>query len=84
MQKLAQVAPSSVWRHQAAAEADESQGSYSLAITEYRQVLALEPDRPGVHYRLGRTLWRVPIKGPPPRTREEARRNLSRNYSVIL
>ena len=56
MQKLAQVAPSSVWRHQAAAEADESQGSYSLAITEYRQVLALEPDRPGVHYRLGRTL----------------------------
>ena len=56
MQKLAQVAPSSVWRHQAAAEADESQGSYSLSITEYRQVLALEPDRPGVHYRLGRTL----------------------------
>jgi tetratricopeptide (TPR) repeat protein len=56
MQKLARVAPSSVWRHQAAAEAEESQGSYSLAITEYRQVLALEPDRPGVHYRLGRTL----------------------------
>jgi tetratricopeptide (TPR) repeat protein len=56
MQKLAQVAPSSVWRHQAAAEADESQGSYSLAVTEYRQVLALGPDRPGVHYRLGRTL----------------------------
>jgi tetratricopeptide (TPR) repeat protein len=56
MQKLAQVAPSSVWRHQAAAEADESQGAYSLAVNEYRQVLAMEPDRPGVHYRLGRTL----------------------------
>jgi tetratricopeptide (TPR) repeat protein len=56
MQRLAQVAPSSVWRHQAAAEADESQGAYSLAVTEYRQVLAMEPDRPGVHYRLGRTL----------------------------
>jgi tetratricopeptide (TPR) repeat protein len=56
MQKLAQVAPSSVWRHQAAAEADESQGAYSLAVTEYRQVLAMEPERPGVHYRLGRTL----------------------------
>ena len=56
MQKLVQIAPTSVWRHLAAAEADESQGSYSLAITEYRQVLALEPDRPGVHYRLGRTL----------------------------
>src|ERR1700686_1518875 len=34
MHKLAQVAPSSVWRHQAAAEADESHGSYSLAFTE--------------------------------------------------
>jgi tetratricopeptide (TPR) repeat protein len=56
MQKLAQVAPNSVWRHEAAAEAYESQGSYNLAISEYRQVLALEPERPGIHYRLGRTL----------------------------
>ncbi len=56
MQRLAQVAPDSVWRHQAAAEAYESQGSYDSAISEYRQVLAQEPTRPGVHYRLGRTL----------------------------
>jgi tetratricopeptide (TPR) repeat protein len=56
MLKLAQVAPSSVWRHQAAAEADESQGSYDQAILEYRAVLALEPARPGIHYRIGRTL----------------------------
>ena len=56
MQKLAQVAPASVWRHQTVAEADESQGSYDAAITEYRQVLALDPRRPGIHYRMGRTL----------------------------
>ena len=56
MQKLAQVAPASVWRHQTLAEADESQGSYDAAISEYRQVLALDPGRPGIHYRLGRTL----------------------------
>ena len=56
MQRLAQVAPDSVWRHQAAAEAYESQGSYDSAISEYRQVLATEPSRTGVHYRLGRTL----------------------------
>ncbi len=56
MQKLARVAPESVWRHQTLAEADESQGSYDAAITEYRQVLALDPRRPGIHYRLGRTL----------------------------
>src|SRR5262249_640482 len=56
MQKLAQVAPSSVWRHQALAEAYESQGSYDAAIGEYRQVLAQDPNRVGIHYRLGRTL----------------------------
>jgi tetratricopeptide (TPR) repeat protein len=54
--RLAQVAPGSVWRHQAAAEANESQGLYDAAITEYRRVLALDPDRPGMHFRLGRAL----------------------------
>jgi tetratricopeptide (TPR) repeat protein len=56
IEKLAQVAPGSVWRHLAAAEAHESQGSYSQAIQEYREVLRLEPNRPGIHYRIGRTL----------------------------
>jgi tetratricopeptide (TPR) repeat protein len=62
MQKLAEVAPDSIWTHQAAAEAYESQGSFDSAIGEYRHVLAIEPLRPGVHYRLGRTLlarWRA-------------------------
>jgi tetratricopeptide (TPR) repeat protein len=56
MQKLGQVAPISVWRYQAGAEVYESQGSNDTAIAEYRQVLALDPKRPGIHYRLGRTL----------------------------
>jgi len=56
MEKLAQVAPTSVWRHLAAAEAHESQGSYSQAIQEYQEVLRLEPDRPALHYRIGRSL----------------------------
>ena len=56
MQKLAQVAPASVWRHQAEAEAYESQGSNDAAISEYRQVLSVDPGRPGIHYRIGRTL----------------------------
>jgi tetratricopeptide (TPR) repeat protein len=56
VEKLAQVAPGSVWRHLAAAEAHESQGSYTQAIQEYREVLRLEPNRPGVHYRIGRSL----------------------------
>jgi len=56
MQKLSQVAPDSVWTHEAAAEAYESEGSYSSAIGEYHTVLAIEPRRPGIHYRLGRTV----------------------------
>jgi tetratricopeptide (TPR) repeat protein len=56
LHKLQEVAPNSVWRHQAAAEAFESQGSYNSAIGEYREVLKVDPSRPGVHYRIGRTL----------------------------
>lgn len=56
IRKLAQEAPNSVWRHLAAAEAFESQGSYNDAIGEYRAVLAMEPGRFGIHYRIGRTL----------------------------
>jgi tetratricopeptide (TPR) repeat protein len=54
--KLEMVAPASLWRHQAAAEAFESQGSTNQAIGEYREVLKLDPQRVSVHYRIGRTL----------------------------
>jgi tetratricopeptide (TPR) repeat protein len=54
--KLARVAPGSVWLHQAAGEANESQGLYDAAIKEYRHVLALAPTRPGIHFRIGRAL----------------------------
>jgi tetratricopeptide (TPR) repeat protein len=56
MQQLAKVAPNSIWRLQASAEVWESQGHYDLAITEYREILARDPRRPGIHYRLGRAL----------------------------
>jgi tetratricopeptide (TPR) repeat protein len=56
LQKLDTVAPTSVWRHQAVAEAYESEGSTDLAIGEYREVLKLDPQRVKIHYRIGRTL----------------------------
>ena len=52
--RLADVAPASVWMHQAAGEANESMGNYDGALGEYRKVLELAPERPGTHYRLGR------------------------------
>ena len=54
--KLRKVAPDSVFMHQAAGEANESQGYYDAAIREYREVLALGPGRPGIHFRIGRSL----------------------------
>ena len=54
--KLATVAPDSVWLHQAAGEANESQGLYDAALREYRQVLTAAPRRPGIHFRIGRVL----------------------------
>jgi tetratricopeptide (TPR) repeat protein len=54
--KLAQVAPDSIWLHLAAGEANESQGRIDAAIREYKEVLSLDPQRPGIHFRLGRVL----------------------------
>jgi predicted Zn-dependent protease len=50
------VAPNSPWRYLTIAEASESQGAYTAAVDQYRQVLLFDPHHPGVHYRIGRTL----------------------------
>ncbi len=54
--RLTRVAPDSVWTHLAAGEANESQGMWDAAISDYRRVLAAAPHRPGLHFRIGRAL----------------------------
>jgi tetratricopeptide (TPR) repeat protein len=54
--KLSDVAPDSLWLHLAAGESYESQGRLDAAIREYKEVLSIRPNRPGVHYRIGRAL----------------------------
>src|SRR5262249_47401795 len=54
--KIAEVAPNSLWLHLADGEAKESQGRAEAAIKEYKEVLSLQPNRPGIHYRIGRVL----------------------------
>jgi tetratricopeptide (TPR) repeat protein len=55
MQDLFHDARDSVWAELARAEAYESQGQVSNAIDAYRDVLALDPRHPNIHYRMGRT-----------------------------
>jgi len=70
MRRLTDAAPESVWRMLASGEIHESQGNYELAVAAYREVLAKEPTRPGVYYRIGRTL----LAGRDPALLPEARR----------
>lgn len=74
--KLSRVAPASVWMLQAAGEASESQGLHDAAIRKYRDALALDPRRPGLHFRIGRTLLaraqRAGSEAAASMTREEA------------
>lgn len=62
VRRLSEVAPESVWRLLAAGETHESQGNRDFAIAKYREILAIEPGRAGVHYRIGRALVSDPAQ----------------------
>jgi predicted Zn-dependent protease len=55
MQDLFHGAGGSLWAQLAEAEAHESQGQFAAAITSYRGVLEMDPQRVNIHYRIGRT-----------------------------
>jgi Tfp pilus assembly protein PilF len=59
--KLMVSAPSSYQVHELNAEALETQGKWSDAEAEYREVLKKDPQLPGMHYRIARVL----LSGPP-------------------
>jgi tetratricopeptide (TPR) repeat protein len=52
--ELAAAAPSSAQAQQLEAEAFESRGEWDKAITQYRKILEQNPQRHGIHYRMGR------------------------------
>jgi tetratricopeptide (TPR) repeat protein len=60
--ELAAAAPSSPQAQQLEAEAFESQGEWDKAITQYRTILEHDPQRHGIHYRMGRLFL---TKTPP-------------------
>jgi tetratricopeptide (TPR) repeat protein len=79
--KLADVAPGSVFMHLAAGEANESMGNYDSALDEYRKVLALEPGRPGIHYRMGRVFL---ARARPPHAEADAEAQAARELDAEL
>jgi tetratricopeptide (TPR) repeat protein len=54
MEKLHDTAPGSVWMLQAQGEANESQKNWDAAMVAFNHVLAIDANRPGIHYQLGR------------------------------
>ena len=54
MMRLHDKAPNSIWMFQAQGEANESEKNYDAALASFKKVLDMDPQRPGIHYRLGR------------------------------
>jgi len=82
MEKLHDQAPDSIWMLQAQGEANESQKDYDAAIIAFNHVLALEPRRPGIHYRLGRIYLARFKEGQKPDDRDAAVRELNAELAV--
>jgi len=58
MERLHDEAADSIWMMQAQGEAFESQKDYAASIDAFKRVLTMEPNRPGIHYRMGRVYLR--------------------------
>jgi len=77
MEKLHDKAPDSIWMLQAQGEAYESQKNYEAAILAYNHVLAIDPRRPRIHYRLGRVYLSRFNDARKPEDREYAKREFA-------
>jgi tetratricopeptide (TPR) repeat protein len=75
--ELAATAPSSAQAQQLEAEAFESQGEWDKAITQYRKILEQNPQRHGIHYRMGRLFL---TKTPP--EAEDARKEFEEELKI--
>jgi tetratricopeptide (TPR) repeat protein len=82
MEKLHDEAPNSIWMLQAQGEANESQKDYDGAIIAFNHVLALDPHRPGIHYRLGRVYLVRSQESQRPEDRESARREFQAELEI--
>jgi tetratricopeptide (TPR) repeat protein len=82
MEKLHDNAPNSVWMLQAQGEANESQKDYGAAIIAFNHVLTIDPNRPGIHYKLGRICLARFRDSQKPEDRDAAVREFSAELAL--
>jgi len=76
-------APSSYQVHELNAEALETQGKWTDAEEEYREVLKKDPQLPGIHYRIARLLLSAPPAATPQaNVKADARRELEEELKI--
>jgi tetratricopeptide (TPR) repeat protein len=79
-QDLVREAPFSYQVHELTAETLEVQGKWDEAAAEYKKILDIDPNLPGIHYRLGRVL--LSKTNPPPEVLEEAKQHFLRELKI--
>jgi tetratricopeptide (TPR) repeat protein len=82
MEKLHDTAPNSIWMLQAQGEANESQKNWEGAIVAFDHVLAIDSNRPGIHYQLGRVYLGRFRDAANPQDRDAAVREFTAELSV--
>src|SRR5262249_41415015 len=83
VQRMLAKTPESFRVHQVWAEVLETQEKYAEAANEYRQILKLAPQLPGVHYRLGRMLLRSETSDADEKALAEFQRELKNNSADV-
>lgn len=79
-QDLVQEAPFSYQVHELAAESLEVQAKWDEAAAQYRKIIEMDPNLPGIHYRLGRVL--LSKKDPPPEVLNEAKAEFYKELKI--
>jgi len=79
-QQLATRAPNSAQAHELDAEALEMQGKWQDAAKQYQKILQINPQMPGIHFRLGRLLLSEPH--PPEDAAEQAKKEFEQELQI--
>src|SRR5437667_8582095 len=79
-QQLATRAPQSTQAHELNAESLEMQGKWDQAEKEYHQILQMDPQLPGIHFKIGRLLLSEP--NPPADAAEQAKKEFQQELRI--